>query len=228
MLTLSKLLSRGEEGHSLTEFRKLSLLNVLIPRQVDEGSSSDDSSNDSSSGSDTSSSDDSSSDTSSSDDGSSEEAGAAAASASDEAIAEESAAAAESAAAQSAADFSARITSYDSVISADGEHPTLAPNPLIVPTYTYGGGAVTTGDSGVTDGSAVTTGESGGTAAMTSTSFTPTRTTGGDIAAATSSTATEGGSSSSSDSSNGVMALRYGDKISSMCIAGLLVVLIWM
>ena len=79
-----------------------------------------------------------------------------------------------------------------------------------------------------TDGSAATTGDSGGTAGMAGTIFTPTPTTGGDIAAATSATATEGGSSSpSSDSSNGVVGLGYGDKISAMCIAGLLVVLVW-
>ncbi len=74
----------------------------------------------------------------------------------------------------------------------------------------------------------MTTGESEGIAGMASTSFTPTPTTGGAIAAATSATTTEGESSSSNDSSNGVVALGYGDKISAMCIAGLLVVLVWM
>ena len=77
----------------------------------------------------------------------------------------------------------------------------------------------------------MTTGESGGVDGMASTSFTPTSTIGGDIAAATSATTsattTEGESSSSSDSSNGVVALGYGDKISAMCIAGLLVVVVW-
>ena len=87
---------------------------------------------------------------------------------------------------------------------------------------------MTTSDSGVIDGSAATTGESAGLDGMSSTIFTPTPTTGGEIAAATSATTTEGGSSSSSDSSNGVVALGYGDKISAMCIAGLLVVLVWM
>ena len=84
----------------------------------------------------------------------------------------------------------------------------------MIPTYTLDGGAVTTGESGGIDG-------------MASTIFTPTPTSGGDIAAATSATTTEGGTSSSSDSSNGVVALGYGDKISTMCIAGLLVVLVW-
>ena len=32
-LSLSKLLARREDGHSLTGLRKLSLLNILIPRQ---------------------------------------------------------------------------------------------------------------------------------------------------------------------------------------------------
>ena len=73
----------------------------------------------------------------------------------------------------------------------------------------------------------MTTGDSGGIAGMASTVFTPTPTSGGDIAAATSATTTEGGSSSPSDSSNGVVALGYGDKISAMCVAGLLVVLVW-
>lgn len=89
---------------------------------------------------------------------------------------------------------------------------------------------MTTGDPGVVDGSAATTGDFGDTAAMASTIFTPTpTTTGGEFAAATSATTTSGGgsSSSSSDSSNGVVALGYGDKISAMCIAGLLVVLVW-
>ena len=74
----------------------------------------------------------------------------------------------------------------------------------------------------------MTTGDSGGIAGMASTVFTPTPTSGGDIAAATSATTTEGESSSSSDSSNGVVALGYGDKISAMCVAGLLVVLVWL
>lgn len=79
----------------------------------------------------------------------------------------------------------------------------------------------------------MTTGDSGGLSAMDSTMFTPTPTTstGGDFAAAATSATTpdQGGSSSSSssDSSNGVVALRYGDKISAMCIAGLLIVLVW-
>ena len=87
---------------------------------------------------------------------------------------------------------------------------------------------MTTGDSGVTDGSAATTGGSGGLDGMASTAFTPTPTTGGDIAAATSATTTKGEGSSSSDTSNGVLAMGYGDKISAMCIAGLLVMLVWM
>ena len=107
------------------------------------------------------------------------------------------------------------MTSYDSVISVDGIHSTLGPGPLVVPTNTLDGGAMTTGDSGVIAGTA-------------STMFTPTPTTGGDVAAATSPTTTEGGSSSSSGSTSGVVALGYSDKISAMCIAGLLVVLVWM
>ena len=73
----------------------------------------------------------------------------------------------------------------------------------------------------------MTTGDSGGIGGMDSTIFTPTPTTDGGIAAATSATTTEGESSSSSDSSNGVVALGYVDKISAMCIAGFLVVLVW-
>ena len=76
----------------------------------------------------------------------------------------------------------------------------------------------------------MTTGASGGFSEMDSTIFTPTATsTGGNVAAATSATTPDrgGSSSSSSDSSNGVVALGYGDKISAICIAGLLVVLVW-